>query len=129
MASCTACPAGTYQPNIMAGSCITCPAGSYCPQGATSPIACGGNTFSAAGAAACRTCPSYTKGPIPGGNGLFNSGGSAIYCKWTGTACVLDSSQSYGGCQIVTNGNQLTACANDSNLQLLANFFCANGGI
>jgi hypothetical protein len=121
MASCTPCPAGKYQPNITASSCITCPSGTF---------------SAAAGTSSCTTCKTYTSGKIPGDDGYFNYDGSYIYCTTSGatsttgaTACVLDSSQSGGGCG---NYNSVYNCSDASsrgtNLRGAASRFCANGG-
>jgi hypothetical protein len=111
---CTPCPAGTYQPSIMASSCMTCARG----------------TFSSAGASVCKECPSYTKGPISGGKGYFGNSSAYIYCKLNSNiSCVLDSSQSSGGCYgvgwlgLIYNG-----CSDDSYLRESAGRFCKNGG-
>ncbi|MDR2098941.1 MAG: hypothetical protein LBO78_02850 [Rickettsiales bacterium] len=128
MTACKPCPAGTYQPNIMAGSCITCREEEEQYQDETGQIS-------------CKTCPSYTKGPIFGGGGYFNYSTAYISCKSTtgtddtegieGTACVLASSMSngggcYGGAPYANISSNY--CSDDSNLRDLASRFCANGG-
>jgi hypothetical protein len=124
------CPGGKYCP--LEGRATECPIDHYCPQGSTSPIICPSGYKSIVSSSSCTKCPSYTQGPIAGGNNYFNRSNSFIYCKlhYNGD-CVLDLSQSHGGC-VGSNYSGSNYCSdtgsNGVTLRDLANSFCANGG-
>jgi hypothetical protein len=148
---CITCPPGSYCPKGVANP-MPCTSGNYCPESSSLPVPCSAGTYqqnagaascttcpsdyhSLAGASACTKCTSYTKGPIYDNNGYnwyFGNKGDYIYCKFDSSgACVLDSSQSTGGCKGYAGPGYNDCAVDNSNgatLREQANRFCKNGG-
>ena len=128
---CTACPAGTYQPNAAQGGCEQCGIGTYSNTQAAACIACAAGTYNTLVAApTCSKCSigSYSTGTAITAStcplcvaGQYNTGQGLSFCSYcpTGTysaagglsACSFCASGTYSTDTAATSANTCLSCA------------------
>ena len=121
----TACPAGTYQPDLGAESataCLTCPLGHYCAAATTTPSNCPGGTYGNATGLTpgeCQTCVAGTYCP---------PGSSAATPAPAGTYISADSASSLNDAVSCPRGSFCPEGATAPTLCGIGTYLSATGG-